>query len=71
MLIPGGKAGVWIACSLAFAVTLLSIIVSVLPPGDAADRGVFLVKVLGTTIAMVALGLALYWRGVREKKRGR
>jgi len=71
VLIPGGKAGVWIACSLAFAVTLLSIIVSVLPPGDAADRGVFLVKVLGTTIAMVALGLALYWRGVREKKRGR
>ena len=71
VLIPGGKAGVWVACSLAFAVTLLSIIVSVLPPGDAADRGVFLVKVLGTTIAMVALGLGLYWRGVREKQRGR
>ena len=67
VLIPGGKAGVWVACTLAFAVTLLSIMVSVLPPGDAADREVFLTKVVGTTVAMVAVGLLLYWRGAREK----
>jgi amino acid transporter len=67
VLIPGGKAGVWVACTLAFAVTLLSIMVSVLPPGDAADREVFLTKVVGTTVAMVAVGLLLYRRGAREK----
>jgi amino acid transporter len=67
VLIPGGKAGVWVTCTLAFAVTLLSIMVSVLPPGDAADREIFLAKVVGTTVAMVALGLALYWRGARAK----
>jgi glutamate:GABA antiporter len=67
VLIPGGKAGVWVACTLAFAVTLLSILVSVLPPGDAADREVFLAKVVGTTVAMVLVGLALYWRGARAK----
>jgi glutamate:GABA antiporter len=67
VLIPGGKAGVWVACTLAFAVTLLSIIVSVLPPGDAADREVFLAKVIGTTLVMVAVGLGLYWHGARLK----
>jgi glutamate:GABA antiporter len=67
VLIPGGQGGVWVACTLAFAVTLLSIIVSVLPPGDAADREVFLAKVIGTTLVMVAVGLGLYWHGARVK----
>jgi glutamate:GABA antiporter len=67
VLIPGGRAGVWVACTLAFAVTLLSIIVSVLPPGDAADREVFLAKVIGTTLVMVAVGLGLYWHGAQVK----
>jgi len=68
VLIPGGMAGVWIACALAFSVTLLSIIVSMLPPGDAADREIFLAKVVGTTVVTVAVGLLLYWRGAREKQ---
>jgi amino acid transporter len=68
VLIPGGKPGVWIASGIAFAVTLLSIIVSVLPPGDTANRGVFLIKVVGSTLAAMALGLTLYYRGVRAKR---
>jgi amino acid transporter len=68
VLIPGGKPGVWIASGIAFAVTLLSIIVSVLPPGDTANRGVFLIKVVGSTLAAMALGLALYFRGVGAKR---
>ncbi|HET9803894.1 MAG TPA: APC family permease, partial [Candidatus Acidoferrum sp.] len=50
VLIPGGKVGVWIACGLATSVTLLSIIVSVFPPGDSSSRSLFVVKVAGTTI---------------------
>jgi amino acid transporter len=69
VLIPGGKLGVWIASGIAFAVTLLSIIVSVLPPGDSANRALFLVKVVGSSLGAMALGLTLYYRGVREKKR--
>jgi len=67
VLVPGGKIGVWIACGLASAVTLLSIIVSVFPPGDSSNRSLFLVKVIGTTIAAIALGLILYYRGARTK----
>ena len=69
VLIPGGKPGVWLASGIAFAVTLLSIIVSVLPPGDTANRGLFLIKVVGSTLGALALGLTLYYRGVRAKKR--
>jgi glutamate:GABA antiporter len=71
VLIPGGKAGVWIACTLAFSVTLLSILVSMLPPGDTADREIFLAKVVGTTLVMLAMGLFLYWRGARQKQTSR
>jgi amino acid transporter len=68
VLIPGGKIGVWIACTLAFSVTLLSIIVSVFPPGDSSNRQLFLIKVIGTTLAAVALGLILYFRGAQKKR---
>src|SRR5882724_9907911 len=68
VLVPGGKAGVWIACTLAFSVTLLSIIVSVFPPGDSSNRKVFLIKVIGTTVLAVAVGLILYFWGAAKKR---
>lgn len=70
VLVPGGVAGVWVACILAFSVTLLSIIVSVFPPGDSSNRALFVVKVVGSTVAAIAVGLVLYFRGAREKARG-
>ena len=68
VLVPGGKAGVWIACTLAFSVTVVSIIVSVFPPGDSSNRKLFLVKVIGTTVLAVAVGLILYFWGAAKKR---
>jgi len=68
ILVPGGKAGVWIASGLGFVVTLLSIAVSLYPPGDSADRRAFLIKVVGWTAGSLALGLILYFRGARAKR---
>src|SRR5438105_608895 len=68
VLVPGGKAGVWIACILASSVTLLSIIVSVFPPGDSSNRQLFLIKVTGTTVLAIAVGLLLYFRGASKKR---
>ena len=68
VLIPGGKAGVWIASGVASGVTLLSIVVSVFPPGDSSNRFLFVIKVVGTTLAAVAVGLMLYFRGARKKR---
>jgi len=67
VLVPGGKAGVWVLSTLAFLVTLLSIAVSVFPPGDSANRGLFVIKVVGCTVASIALGLVLYLRGARAR----
>jgi glutamate:GABA antiporter len=67
VLVPGGRIGVWIACGLATSVTLLSIVVSVFPPGDSSDRTLFVIKVVGTTIGAIAIGLFLYFRGARTK----
>ena len=68
VLVPGGKAGVWMACTLAFSVTLLSIVVSVFPPGDSSNRKLFLIKVIGTTVLAVAVGLILYFWGAAKKR---
>jgi amino acid transporter len=69
VLIPGGQPGVWLASGIAFAVTLLCIVISILPPGDSANRALFLIKVVGSTVAAMALGLTLYYRGVQAKKK--
>src|SRR5712664_2092216 len=69
VLIPGGKFGVWFTCGIAFAVTFACIFFSLIPPGDVTNKVFFEVKVAGTSIAAVALGLGLYYRGVREKAR--
>jgi len=69
VLVPGGKTGVWIASGLGFIVTLLSIVISLYPPGDSADRRAFLIKVVGWTAGSLALGLILYFRGSQLKKR--
>ncbi len=69
VLIPGGKLGVWLTCGIAFAVTFACICFSLIPPGDVTNKVFFEVKVAGASIAAIALGLGLYFRGVRAKAR--
>ncbi len=69
VLIPGGTAGAWIAGGLGFSVTLLGIALSFIPPGEATSKFSFLAKVIGGTVGTILVGLALYWRGARQKAR--
>lgn len=69
VLIPGGKAGVWLAGGLGFATTVMGIVFSVIPPGETTDKLLFEMKLLGGTIGAVAIGLILYYRGARQKTR--
>jgi glutamate:GABA antiporter len=66
VLVPGGKLGVWVAGSLGFAVTLISIIFAMVPP-ETGNKWLFEGKLLGATILTIAIGLVLYWRGARSK----
>jgi preprotein translocase subunit Sss1 len=71
VLIPGGKAGVWIAGGLGFLVVLLGIALSFIPPGETENKLLFEVKLVSGTAFAVLLGLALYSRGARTRARER
>jgi amino acid transporter len=68
VLIPGGRFGVWVASGVGFVVVLASIVISAVPPGDAANKFLFEVKLFVGALGAILLGLVLYWRGARAKK---
>jgi amino acid transporter len=70
VLVPGGKVGMWIAGSLAFLVTLGSMIVAGISPEGPTNRLIFLVKVVAWTLGFISIGLLLYWRGATSKAAG-
>jgi amino acid transporter len=70
VLVPGGKAGVWISGGLGFLVVLLGIVVSLVPPGDASSKFLFELELIVGTVGSILIGLALYWRGARSKRVG-
>jgi amino acid transporter len=68
VLIPGGKAGLWLSSVLGFFVVLVGIFVSLVPPGDSVNKWSFELRLVGGTLASILIGLTLYWRGARSKK---
>ena len=68
VLVPGGINGVWVCAGLGFAVVLVGILLSLVPPGDVLSKFRFELKLVGGTVASVLLGLTLYWRGARSKQ---
>lgn len=68
VLVPGGLPGVWICGGLGFLVVLIGILVSLVPPGDSANKIGFEMKLVVGTGASLLLGLILYWRGARSKQ---
>jgi amino acid transporter len=68
VLVPGGKVGMWIAGSLAFLITLGSMVVAGISPEGPTSRPAFLAKVVACTSGFIGAGLVLYWRGARNKK---
>ena len=70
VLIPGGRAGVWIAGVLGFIVTLGSMLLSAIPPETAKtmrSKVLFDVNIVVWTAVMIGIGLVLYWMGARKK----
>jgi glutamate:GABA antiporter len=69
VLIPGGRLGVVVVSAVAFAATALSILVSVVPPKGTENVLQFELKLVGGTVLSIGIGLVLYGRGVRAKRR--
>jgi amino acid transporter len=68
MLIPGGKLGLWACGLVGFAVVVVGIFVSLVPPGETVNKWSFELRLVGGTLASILFGLILYWRGARAKK---
>jgi hypothetical protein len=68
VLVPGGTTGVWICGGLGFAVVLAGIALSLVPPGDTANKFGFAMTLVTGTAGSILFGLFLYWRGARAKK---
>ncbi|HUV71117.1 MAG TPA: APC family permease [Terracidiphilus sp.] len=68
VLVPGRVAGVWIAGGLGFIVVLGGILLSLVPPGNTANKSGFLLTLVAGTAGSILIGLLLYWRGARAKR---
>jgi amino acid transporter len=66
VLIPGGLAGVWLAGLLGFFVCLLSVVLSMIPPGETVDKFRFELSLIGGTGLTILFGLFLYWFSKRR-----
>jgi amino acid transporter len=65
----GVRAGFWLkAASISgLAVTLLAMGFNLMPIVDVASRSMFAAKVLGTSLVLNAIGVAIYWNGTRRR----
>lgn len=66
---PAGTIGSWIAGLTGFAVTLMAIAASMIPPADNGSSGLFLLKVAGGSALLIGIGLVFYRHGLRRAAR--
>jgi len=66
--VPGGKPVAFLISCVGFTTALLTIGLSFVPSPEEANPGLAVIKVVGGTAVLVAVGAALYWLG---RKRAR
>jgi amino acid transporter len=67
--VPGGKPAAVLIAALGLAVTAASIVLAVLPPEDAGNQSLAVLKVVGGSALLVAVGALLYVRGRARRRR--
>jgi amino acid transporter len=66
--VPGGKPVAIAMGAVGFATTAISIVLACLPPADARHPALAVLKVLGSCLALVVLGMWLYARGKARRQ---
>jgi amino acid transporter len=64
--VPGGKPMARLLAVVGFTTSLLTIVLSLFPSPGESNPTLAVFKVLGGTIALIALGVVLYWFGKRR-----
>ena len=70
MRVPGGRPVAIALASMGFVVTAVSIVLACVPPDDEPDKWLAVIKVVGSSVVLVALGAAVYAFGRRRQARG-
>ena len=68
MRVPGGKPVAIALAIVGFAVTALSIVLACIPPDDEPNKTLAVVKVVGASLLLVAVGAVVYWSGRRRAR---
>jgi amino acid transporter len=66
MRVPGGRAAAVVLASLGFLTTAVSIVLACVPPDDEPRKLLAVVKVVGASLVLVALGAGVYLAGRRS-----
>ncbi len=69
--VPGGRIGVAVFGLLGLVTTLASIGLSLFPSENETHPGWAVIKVVGLTVAMLAIGVGVYARGARRRRAAR
>ena len=64
--VPGGKPVAIALAVLGFFTTAVAIVLACVPPDDEPNKMLAVVKVVGASVALVAIGTIVYWLGKRR-----
>ena len=64
--VPGGKPVATLVAIVGFLTTTLTILLSVIPQPDEANKPLAVLKIVGGSIVLVSLGAGIYWYGKRR-----
>jgi glutamate:GABA antiporter len=67
--VPGGRPVATLVAVVGFLTTMLTILLSVVPQPDEANKPLAVLKVAGGSIVLVAMGAGIYWAGKRRAAR--
>jgi amino acid transporter len=66
--IPGGRPVAVALASVGFVTTLLTIVLSVIPPDEEPNKPLAIVKVIGSTLFLVGAGIVVYYMSERRSR---
>jgi amino acid transporter len=67
--VPGGKPVAILVAVVGFLTTTLTIVLSVMPQPDEPNKPLAVLKVVGGSIVLLAIGAWIYWAGKRRAVR--